>query len=90
MAHDPVLLTTIEAAAFLSVHVETLRRLARRGDIPSFKVGKDWRFSKRALLDWAERHPAAAVRCSVLVVDDEENVCRTCRSSSSPASLTAS
>ena len=33
-----------ETADFLGAHVETVRRLARRGQIPAFKLGKDWRF----------------------------------------------
>ena len=43
-----------EAAGFLKAHVETVQRLARRGEIPAFKVGKDWRFQKQALLSWAQ------------------------------------
>jgi two-component system CheB/CheR fusion protein len=43
-----------EAAALLNAHVETVRRLARRGEIPSFKLGKDWRFDEDALLRWIE------------------------------------
>lgn len=41
-----------EAAAYLKVHVETVRRLARRGQIPAFKVGRDWRFEAAALRRW--------------------------------------
>ena len=47
-------LTTKEAAAFLRAHVETIRRLARRRQIPAFKVGKDWRFHRDALRRWYE------------------------------------
>ena len=35
-----------EAATYLKAHVETVRRMARRGDIPAFKVGKNWRLLK--------------------------------------------
>lgn len=45
------LMTAHEAASCLRVHVETVRKMARRGGIPSHKVGSDWRFRKRALLD---------------------------------------
>jgi excisionase family DNA binding protein len=44
-----------EAAAFLRSHVETIRRLARRGEIPAFKVGRDWRFNLEALRGWWEK-----------------------------------
>jgi excisionase family DNA binding protein len=47
-----------EAAVFLKAHVETIRRMARRGEIPAFKVGKDWRFHKNALQIWSDgQHP---------------------------------
>ena len=54
MGIESDVMTTREAAAFLGTHVETVRRFARRGDIPSFKVGKDWRYRKAALQAWAE------------------------------------
>jgi excisionase family DNA binding protein len=70
-------LNTQETAIFLGVHVETVRRLARCGEIPSFKVGKDWRFRKEALMRWSEEQQRArSGRCSVLMVDDDEKVCR--------------
>ena len=50
----PEALDAQAAATLLNAHVETVRRLARRGGIPSFKVGKDWRFRKDALLRWSE------------------------------------
>lgn len=80
-------LDALAAAELLNVHVETLRRLARRGDLPSFKVGKDWRFERGALERWASGQQAVSQpgppppsprqpseRPLVLVVDDEERV----------------
>ena len=43
-----------ETAECLKAHVETVQRMARRGEIPAFKVGKDWRFHKEALRKWTE------------------------------------
>ena len=65
-----------EAAAFLSVHEQTLRKLARRGAIPSFKVGRDWRFRREALLRWSEEQQHAEKRDFILIIDDEEGICR--------------
>jgi excisionase family DNA binding protein len=59
------------AADFLNAHVETLRRLARRGEIPSFKVGKDWRFSKKALQQWVEQQQSRTRLPTVLMIDDD-------------------
>lgn len=74
MALGKQVLTTKEAAELLSVHVETMRRLARRGDIPAFKMGKDWRFRREALLHWADTHHMRRLEPAVLVVDDDEGV----------------
>jgi excisionase family DNA binding protein len=65
-----------EAAAFLGAHEQTVRKLARRAGIPAFKVGKDWRFHREALVRWSEEQQRGRTPCSVLVVDDEERVCR--------------
>jgi len=36
----------------LSVHVRTIYRLAKNGEIPGRKVGGSWRFKKNALDEW--------------------------------------
>lgn len=46
------ILTPREAAEYLSVHIRTLYRLAKNGDIPGRKVGGSWRFKKDALDEW--------------------------------------
>ena len=62
-----------EAADYLCVHAETIRRMARRGDIPSFKVGRDWRISESALKRWEETHHLRSKKAHILAVDDEED-----------------
>ncbi|MBU2552508.1 MAG: response regulator [Proteobacteria bacterium] len=60
-----------EAALFLGAHVETVRRLARRGAIPAFKVGKDWRFKRETLDRWAEEgHQRRKPPCILVVEND--------------------
>jgi excisionase family DNA binding protein len=76
MAHDTEVLNAHEAAAFFGVYVETIRRLARRGEIPSFKMGKDWRFRKDAILRWSEEQHRSLKPGFVLIVDDDEKICR--------------
>jgi excisionase family DNA binding protein len=46
------ILTPREAAEYLSVHVRTIYRLAKNGDIPGRKVGGSWRFKKDTLDEW--------------------------------------
>jgi excisionase family DNA binding protein len=48
------LLTTDEAAGFLALSPETLRRLCRRKGISFMKVGGDYRFRTRDLETWIE------------------------------------
>lgn len=48
MRSESGVLNANEAAEYLKDHVETVRRMARRGEIPAFKVGKDWRFHQDA------------------------------------------
>ena len=67
-------LTAREAADFLGAHIETVRRLARKGDIPAYKMGKDWRFQKKALSHWAESHYLRRKPPIVLVIDDDAGV----------------
>ncbi len=77
MPSDSDVMNTLEAAAFLGVHVETLRKIARRNEIPSFKIGRDWRFRKEALVRWADNQRAASSGAPlVLVVDNDADFCR--------------
>lgn len=80
MAVEADILNAFDAASFLGVHVETLRKLARRNEVPCFKIGKDWRFRREALVRWADgQRPVRSSGDShtpVIVIDDEEKVCR--------------
>lgn len=42
-------LTPREAAEYLNVHIRTIYRLAKNGEIPGRKVGGSWRFKKNVL-----------------------------------------
>ena len=63
-----------EAAQFLGAHVETIRRLARKGEVPAYKVGKDWRFRREALVEWVDGHPVRQKLPNILIVDEEEPI----------------
>lgn len=56
-------LTADEAAEFLGFNPVTVRLKARSGEIPGRKIGKEWRFSRRVLLEWLEEgsRPKAAI-----------------------------
>ena len=53
-----------EAADLLGVSVWTMRDAANKGEVPARKVGRAWRFSRQALLEWLEggdREKASAI-----------------------------
>lgn len=45
-------MTLKEAAEYLNVHTDTLRRRAKNGTIPAFKIGTDWRFYQNSIDNW--------------------------------------
>ena len=49
------IMTIEEVARYLSLHQLTVRRLAREGEIPAFKIGRQWRVKKNLLDRWIER-----------------------------------
>lgn len=74
MKNNSEVLNVKGAADFLGAHKETIRRLARKGDIPAYKIGKDWRFYKEALIHWTETDLIRRKPPGVLVIDDEKSI----------------
>lgn len=52
---DKKFLTVKEAAAILKVNPETIREKLRKGQIPAFKLGKDWRISENNLNNYINK-----------------------------------
>jgi excisionase family DNA binding protein len=48
-------LTVGELAQYLRVHKSTIYRLAKKGLLPAFKIGSDWRFNTEAIEQWRLR-----------------------------------
>jgi excisionase family DNA binding protein len=48
-------LTVGDLSEYFRVHPSTVYRLLRRGKLPAFKVGNDWRFSKEAIERWQQQ-----------------------------------
>ena len=46
------IMTPKEAAKYLGLHLITIYRLIKKGELPGFKVGGQWRFKKDLLDDW--------------------------------------
>lgn len=47
-------LTIKELSTYLKIPKSTLYKLVREGKIPSQKIGRHWRFRKRAIDRWLE------------------------------------
>ena len=48
-------MTLEEVADYLRVHPSTIYRLVKRGKLPAFKVGSDWRFNLESIDNWRTR-----------------------------------
>jgi excisionase family DNA binding protein len=51
-ARGPDVLTVEQLAELLQVDDKTVRALAAKGELPGRKLGRHWRFSRQAVLDW--------------------------------------
>jgi excisionase family DNA binding protein len=49
------LMTVKEVALFMQVHTTTIYRLLKTKDLPSFKVGKVWRFRPEDVEAWMKK-----------------------------------
>ncbi len=55
-------MTIGEVADYLKVTERTIYRLAGNKQIPAFKVGGSWRFSKADIDRWIQRQSAETIR----------------------------
>jgi excisionase family DNA binding protein len=53
------IMTVETLAQYLRCHPSTIYRLLKRGEIPAFKLGSDWRFFKAAIDEWARKSQLA-------------------------------
>ncbi|MGH7841248.1 MAG: helix-turn-helix domain-containing protein [Candidatus Binataceae bacterium] len=52
MLVDAKVLTVGELSDYLRVHRSTIYRLLKKGQLPGFKIGSDWRFNVEAIDQW--------------------------------------
>jgi excisionase family DNA binding protein len=57
---SPIAMTVREVAGYLNVDEKTIYRLAKRGELPGFKVAGTWRFKKADIDQWIEERKAAS------------------------------
>ena len=55
MSAQMKVLTVGELAEYLRVHKSTIYRLVKKGLLPGFKIGSDWRFNVEVIDEWRLR-----------------------------------
>ena len=56
MNYEP-LIDDAEAARFLGgLHPKTVQRMARRNELPAYRIGKFWRYRASELSEWLVLH----------------------------------
>ena len=50
----PELLNVVQVAEYLGLHRATVVAFARRGKLPAFKVGREWRFRADEIKAWLD------------------------------------
>ena len=71
-----------EAASFLKMNPEVLRRKARAGQIPGRKAGKRWIFVKEHLADWVSGRYSNSRREQQVIDKFKQQDKKQCRSTS--------
>lgn len=60
MEHDSIrdidFLTSAEVAEKLKLNQQVVVRKLQTGEIPGYKIGKDWRVAENQLMEWLESH----------------------------------
>jgi len=60
MKNQDDILTISDVASLLKVAEKTVYGLVQKGDLPGFKVGGQWRFSRSAIDSWIETKTKAS------------------------------
>ena len=56
MAEDLVFYTAGEVASMLRLHLQVVQRKLQAGEIPGYRIGREWRVERTQLLAWLERY----------------------------------
>jgi excisionase family DNA binding protein len=53
---SPALLTASEVAELLRLNLQVVQRKLQAGEIPGYRIGRDWRIDRLQLMEWLEGH----------------------------------
>jgi excisionase family DNA binding protein len=63
---DEEILDVAGAARALGVSTRTVYNLARKGEIPAMRIGREWRFARKNLVEWVINSSQADQLAAVL------------------------
>jgi excisionase family DNA binding protein len=63
---DEEILDVAGAARVLGVSTRTVYTLARKGEIPAMRLGREWRFARKNLVEWVINSSQADQLAAVL------------------------
>ncbi len=59
----PEIMTVTQLAEYLQCNKSTIYRLIKKGQIPAFKIGADWRFKRDLIEEWMrQQHQKSSSR----------------------------
>lgn len=61
------------AAAFLGIHYKTLERMARIGQVPAMKLGKEWQFLLSLLNEWRKEQMTSNLKLPPINNEQKES-----------------
>jgi excisionase family DNA binding protein len=56
MTEELYFYTSAEVAGLLRLNVQVVQRKLQAGEIPGYRIGKEWRVERAQLLEWLGRH----------------------------------
>jgi excisionase family DNA binding protein len=62
MAEELYFYTSAEVAGLLRLNVQVVQRKLQAGEIPGYRIGKEWRVERAQLLEWLGRHSNQRVK----------------------------
>ena len=85
---SPEILNIEEAAALLGVSIKTFNKVLHSQNLPARKIGREWKFSRRALIAWVGSGNSASFYRDGTAVDEDTPAAADTRPVSAPGSAT--
>ena len=81
---SPEILNIEEAAALLGVSIKTFNKVLHSQNLPARKIGREWKFSRSALIAWVGSGKSAAFYRDSSAADEESASAEGARPAAAP------